>query len=152
MVNASGHNHQVALLQPNPHPIIALAPDIEVSSTFQNIPDLLILVQMFVEEVLDLLFIIRERGGGDLDLVAVLVRAGAGDGVHGVKIFRVVVVQDAELGEIVWVDGAAGVMGEALVALVGAVSGGFERIAELNRDIRASCRTSRLSLWQSMSL
>lgn len=63
MINARRHNHQITLFQPNPHPIITLASDIKVPSTFQNIPDLFILMQMLMEEVLHLLFVVGEGRG-----------------------------------------------------------------------------------------
>ena len=44
MINARRHDHQIALLQSNPHPVIALVPDIEVPASRENIPDLFILV------------------------------------------------------------------------------------------------------------
>lgn len=117
MINPRGHNHQIALLQPNPHPIVLLAPNIKIPTSTQNIANLLVLVQVLVEEVLDLLLVARQQRGRDLDLVAVLVRALGGDLVHGGEVVGEVVVRDAEGGQVGGVDGAAGVVGEALVAL-----------------------------------
>lgn len=122
MVDAGGHDHQVVLLELDPHPIVVLAADIEVASSVQNIPNLLILVQVLVEEVLDLLLVHVAHGGGrNGDLVAVLVGARGRDGVHIVDVGEVE-VQDAEFGEVVVGDGAVGVVGETLVALHWCVS------------------------------
>lgn len=60
MIDTSRHNHQVTLLQRNPDPIVILASYIKVSAPVNDIPDLFILVQVLVEEVLDLLFIARQ--------------------------------------------------------------------------------------------
>ena len=124
MINSRRHNHQIALLQPQPHPIVVLAPYIKVTPAAQDISDLLVLVQVLVEECLDLLFVARQEVGGYFDFVAVFVGALGGDFVDALEVVREVVVGYAEGGEVGWVDGAAGVVGEALVALVvGGVSG-----------------------------
>jgi hypothetical protein len=123
MINPRRHNHQIALLQPQPYPSIILAPHIKIPATAQNIPNLLILMKMLVEEGFHLFFVAGQQVGGDFDLVAVLVVALGGDFVDGVQVVGEVVVGDAEGGEVGWVDGAAGVVGEALVALRESVSG-----------------------------
>lgn len=129
MINPRGHDHQIALLQPNADPIVLLAADIKKSAARQDVADLLVLVQVLVEEILDFLLVARQQRGRDLDLVAVLVRALRRDLVDGRQVVREVVVRDAEGGEVGWVDGAAGVVGEALVALrrvlVNCASGGL---------------------------
>ena len=117
MINARRHNHQIALLQPDSHPVVILASDIKVPASSEYVPDLLVFVQMFVEEVLHLLFVAGERGGADLDLVSVLVVPILGDFVDAVEIVGEFVVDYAERGEVGWVDEAAGVVGLALVAL-----------------------------------
>jgi hypothetical protein len=117
MVNPRRHNHEIALLQPQSNPRIILAPHIKVPSTAQNISNLLIFVQVLVEEGLDFLLVAGQEVGGNLDLVAVLVVALGGDFVDGLEVVGEVVVGDTEGGEVGWVDGAAGVVGEALVAL-----------------------------------
>lgn len=83
MINPRWHNHQIPLLQPNPHPLVPLTPHIKVSSPIQDIPDLLILVQVLVEEILDLLLVVGQSGWGDFDGVAVLVVSVFGDAVDG---------------------------------------------------------------------
>lgn len=45
------------LLHLNPHPIIILAAHIEEPSAIQNVPNLLVFVQMFVEKYLNLLLV-----------------------------------------------------------------------------------------------
>ena len=117
MVNSRRHNHQIALLQPQSNPRIILTPHVEVPAATQNIPDLLIFVQVLVEESLDFLLVAGQEVGGNLDFVAVLVVALVGDFVDGLEVVGEVVVGDYEGGEVGWVDGAAGVVGEALVAL-----------------------------------
>jgi hypothetical protein len=118
MIDPRRHNHQITLLQPQPHPRVVLAPHIEVTPTAQNVPNLLILMKVLVEESLHLFFVAGEEVGGDFDFVAVLVVALGGDFVHALEVIREVVVGYAEGGEVGWVDGAAGVVGEALVALL----------------------------------
>ena len=117
MVNPRRHNHEIALLQSQSNPRIILTPHVEVPAATQNIPDLLIFVQVLVEESLDFLLVAGQEVGGNLDLVAVLVVALGGDFVDGLEVVGEVVVGDSEGGEVGWVDGAAGVVGEALVAL-----------------------------------
>lgn len=118
MVNARRHNHKIALLKPQAHPIVILAPDIKVSSTTQNVADLLVLVQVFVEESLHLLLIAGKQLGRNLNLVAVLVVALGSDLVDAVQVVGEVVVFYAERGEVFWVHWASGVVREALVALL----------------------------------
>ena len=59
MIDPTRHNHQIALLELDPHPIVVLPSDIEIPASSKYIPDLLILVKMLMEEVLDLLFVAR---------------------------------------------------------------------------------------------
>ena len=117
MVNPRRHNHKIALLQPQSNPRIILTPHIKVTPATQDISNLLIFVQVLVEEGLDFLLVAGQEVGGNLDLVAVLVVALGGDFVDGLEVIGEVVVGDTESGEVGWVDGAAGVVGEALVAL-----------------------------------
>jgi len=77
MVNTTGQDDQVALPQPDPHPVVSLAAHIEVTGAVENVPDLLVLVQVLVEEALDLLFVdVAHLFWRDCDLVSVLVVAG----------------------------------------------------------------------------
>jgi hypothetical protein len=121
MIDARRHDHQVALLEPDAHPVVALAPDIEVSRSGQDVPNLLILMQVLVEEILHLLLVARERRGRDLDLVTILVGAGFRQGVDAAQVggVREALVEDpqrAEIGGVYW---AARVVGETLVTLGG---------------------------------
>jgi hypothetical protein len=76
MVNATGQDDQVALLEPDPDPVIGLTPDIEETRAIENVPDLFVLVQVFMEEALHLLFVnISHLFGRDGDLIPVLVVA-----------------------------------------------------------------------------
>ena len=127
MVDARRHNHKITLLEPQAHPVVVLAPNIEVSSTSQNVADLLVLVQVLVEEGLHLLLVAGEQLGRNLNLVAVLVVALGSDLVDAVQVVGEVVVGDAEGGEVFWVYWASGVVREALVALV--------RLVLVNREI-----------------
>jgi hypothetical protein len=117
MINARRHNHQVMLLQLNPHPIITLTSHIKKAPTIKNIPDLLILVQVLVEEILHFFFVHVAHGlWGNGNFIAVLVIAFRGNGVHVIQIWEVESL-DAELSEVIRIDCAARVVGLALVAL-----------------------------------
>jgi hypothetical protein len=119
MIDPTRQDNQIPLLQPNPHPIVVLTPDIEKSCTIQNITNLLILVQMLVEETLHLLFInVTHFLGRNGDLIPVLVVALLGKRLD----FRVradVMIDYAKVGEVGWVDRTPRVVGEALVTLEG---------------------------------
>lgn len=116
MINARGHDHQVVFLEPDPHPLVALAAHVEVASAVEDVPDLLVLVQVLGEEVLDLGLVLGQRRRRDGHFVAVLVVALGGQRIDGVEVW-VVEVADAQRGEVVGGDIAAGVVGGALVAL-----------------------------------
>jgi hypothetical protein len=109
--------NQIILLQKNPHPLIALIPHIKEPRAVPDIPNLLILMQMLVEKHLDFLFVDGAHFfGGHGDEVAVLVAAFRSERVD-VGFRGDVVVEDAEGGQVGLGDCAAGVVGEALVAL-----------------------------------
>ena len=115
--DATGQDDQIILLQPDPHPLVLLAPHIKEPFPIQDVPDLLIFVQMLVEEHVHLLLIhVAHLFGRDGDLVAVLVGASVGDGVD-VGDGGTAVVDDAELLEVVGGQVLAGVVVEALVTL-----------------------------------
>jgi hypothetical protein len=57
MIDAGGQNNKVILLHPDTHPVIVLISYVKEAFTIKNISYLLILVQVFVEERLYLLFI-----------------------------------------------------------------------------------------------
>ena len=58
MIDPSRHNHQVTLLQPNSHPVVLLPTNVEISASAKDVPDLFILMQMLIEEVLYFLFVV----------------------------------------------------------------------------------------------
>lgn len=118
MINPRGHNHQISLFQFNPHPFVLFIADIEVASAIENVADLFVFVEMFVEEVFHFFFVVGEEGGGDFDFVAVFVLPRAGYAVYFGEVVGEFVVEDAEFGEVGGVDFAAAVVGFALVALV----------------------------------
>lgn len=57
MVDATWEDDQVTPLKPNPHPVISLTSNIKETCTVEDITNLLILMQVFMEETLDLLLI-----------------------------------------------------------------------------------------------
>lgn len=76
MIDASRHDHEIVLLQLDPHPVIALAAYIEEASAVQDIADLLVLVQVLIEEHLYLLFIdITHCLRRDCHLIPILILA-----------------------------------------------------------------------------
>lgn len=116
MVYPRRHDDQILLLEPDPDPIVPLVPHVKVPCAVQYVPDLLVLVQVLVEEHLDLVLVRLAHGlGRHGDLVAVLVAALRGDGVD-VGDGGTVLVDDAERAQGFGGDGAAGVVGLALVA------------------------------------
>lgn len=83
MVNARRKNNQIALLKPDPHPIITLTPDVEEPCTIKNVPDLFILMQVLVEEAFDLLLVdVAHLLRRDGDFIPVLVVALLSERVH----------------------------------------------------------------------
>lgn len=117
MEDPTRQNDQVLLLQPDPHPLILLAPHIKESLPIQDVPDLLVFMQVLVEEHVHLLLIhVAHLVGRDGDLVAVPVGASIGDGVD-IGDGGTAVVDHAELLEVVGRQVFAGVVVEALVAL-----------------------------------
>lgn len=141
VVDSRGHDHQIMLLQLDPHPVIILASDVKISAAINNISDLFVLVQVLVEKVLDLLLVyIAHCSGRDGDFVTVLVPALGGDRVHIVDV-GVVEVEDAEFGEVFWVDGLAAIVWFALVALE-CIRWESWDVAMVRRDLQVRYRTS----------
>lgn len=54
VIDAGRKSNHVPLLHGNPDPLVLLVPDIEVPTTLQDVADLLIQMQMFLKEHLDL--------------------------------------------------------------------------------------------------
>lgn len=76
MINPRRKNNQILPPQLNPHPLIPLIANIKKPFPVNNIPNLLILMQMLAEERLDLLLVhLPQRLRGDGELVPVLVPA-----------------------------------------------------------------------------
>lgn len=89
--------NQIILLQVYPHPLVALAPHIKEPSTISNVPNLLILMQMLMEEHLNLLLVnIPHLLGRNSDHIAILVTSLFRQLVD-ILLVRKAVVQDAEV-------------------------------------------------------
>lgn len=137
VVDARGKHEKIRLFECDPDPVVFLAPHIEEATTFDDIADLLILVQVLMEEVLDLFFVVWQSGRRDGNLVAILVVTLLGQSVHIVE-RRIVEVKNAQLLEVFWVDRSAAVMEFALVAL--------RRVRKVSVDrLNAAILTGRLS-------
>ena len=80
MIDTSGQDEQIARLHSDPHPSILPITDVEVARPLQDIPDLFVLVHVFVVEHIDLVLVGGAHGAGrDGDFVAVGVGAGLGE-------------------------------------------------------------------------
>lgn len=83
MVYAGRKADQISLMDPQPDPVISFIPHIKEPRAFQDVPDLLILMQVFVEEGLHLAVInLTHSGWRDGDLIPVVVVAIFCYGVH----------------------------------------------------------------------
>lgn len=104
MIDATWQDDQITLLKPDPDPVVSFTPDIEVTRSVQNVPDLLIFMQMLVEERLDLFLVnITHLLWAYCDLIPVLVVAGCGNLVNTRNVGNAV-VDDSQLFQVVWVD------------------------------------------------
>jgi hypothetical protein len=116
VVNTRRENKQVVLLEQNAHPVVVLASNVKVSTSTENVTDLLVLVQMLSEERLDLCLVDVAHGlGRDGDLVTVLVFALLRKVVDLVELRKMVIV-NANIHKVVDADRLSRVVGEALVA------------------------------------
>lgn len=80
MIDARRQNEQIPFLRPHPHPPILAVPHVKIPRTLQDVPDLLVVVHVFVVEQFDLVLVGRAHGGGrDGDFVAVGVGARLGE-------------------------------------------------------------------------
>lgn len=117
VVDAGREDNEVVLSKVDAHPGILLAPDIKVALATADVANLFVLMQVLVEKGLDLFFVdgahLLRR---DKDFVAVLVAAVLRQLVHARNIGDVV-VQDAQLGQVLFRDSLARVVRQALVAL-----------------------------------
>ena len=83
MINPSRHDHEIVLVQLDPDPLIVLVAHVEIATAVENVADLFVLVDVFVEEYLDLFLVDIAHGGRrDGDLVAVPVAPLRGEPVH----------------------------------------------------------------------
>lgn len=74
MIDAGGEDQQIAGLDPDAHPLVALAADVEIAGALEHVADLFVLVQVLLEEGGDLGPVrIPQRHGRDGDLVPVRV-------------------------------------------------------------------------------
>ena len=106
------------LLQVDPYPLIVAAADVKVAGAVTDVADLLVLVQVLGEEALDLLLVdVAHLLGAHGDLVAVAVPPLLGQLVHR-RQRRVPRVGHAHGGQLSLAQGAAAIVGEALIALV----------------------------------
>ena len=104
MIDTTRQDDQIALLKPDPDPVVTLASDIKVACAIQNVPDLLVLVQVLAKESLDFLFVnVAHLLRADSNLISVLVVARRSDLVN-TSDFGNVMIDDAQLFQIVWVD------------------------------------------------
>lgn len=118
VINPRRQDDQIILLDLDPHPVILLTADVKVTGPIEYVANLLILMQMLGEEGLDFLLVdIAHRFRGHDNLVAVLVFALPRQLIDGFD-RRAVAVEQAETAEMGHVDGAARVVGEALIALI----------------------------------
>jgi len=147
MVNTSRENNQIILTQSNAHPLILLPTNIKVPLPIANVPNLLVLMQMLTEERLHLFLVdVAHSLRRDADFIAVLVAALGGQGIDEVDCWAVA-VEDADRLEVGLSDGAAGVVGQALVTL-------FDCKLQLKQEkyakfFRAMMNADRLTGWLS---
>lgn len=127
MPDACRKHHQIALLDLNPDPLLAVGsllrvdapPYIEIASSIEHISDLLVLVQVFGEKDFQLLMVRVAHGGRrNVDFIPILVGAGGSklvDGIHG-RVVGGLNPQSCEGREIEW---GRSKVGSSLVGLVG---------------------------------
>ena len=112
-----GTYDQIVFLQLNSNPLIAPTPHIKEARSVPDVPNLLVLMQMLVEERLDLLLVdIAHLLGRNGDYISVLVASLAGKLIDVCDVCEAE-VEDAQLLEVFGADVASGVMEFALVAL-----------------------------------
>lgn len=118
MINACRQDDQIILDKLDANPLVALVAHVKVPGTIANVPDLLVLVQVLVEELAHLRLVDGPHLlGRDDDLVPVLVAALRRQGVYALDIWEPE-VKDADLFKLRDCHFLAGVVGEALVTLI----------------------------------
>ena len=123
VIDASGQDDQIILDELDADPLVPFVAHVKVARAIPDVPDLLVLVQVLVEELLDLGLVDGPHLlGRDGDLVPVLVPPLGGKRVDALQLGDPE-VQDADLFEIRDGHFPTGVVGETLVALF--VTGGL---------------------------
>lgn len=118
MVDTSGEDNQIILLQEDTDPFIIDPADIEETLAIENVADLLVLVQVLCEEHLHFVLIHSTHGlNRDGHRVAILVAALRGELIHLLDRWAIS-VDHAEIGQGLLRDLAARIMGFTLVALL----------------------------------
>lgn len=120
MINPRRQDQQIPLPHPDPNPPVPAIAHVEKPLSVEDIPNLLVLVQVFVEERPHLLLVHRaHRLRADGHLVAVLVRARRRERVELVEGVGAeeLLVEDADALEVGEAYGLARVVVGALVAL-----------------------------------
>lgn len=64
VVNSGGENDEVAGLEGDSNPTVLVVPHVEVTASFEAVPDFFVLVYVFRVEVLELLFEVVQFLGG----------------------------------------------------------------------------------------
>lgn len=114
--------NQVILHQLDAHPLVALAPHIEEACAVPDVPNLLVLVQVLIEERLHLLLVdVAHLLRGHGNNITVLVAAILGELVDICNVGESV-VENSQLGQVFFGDLPTGVMELALVNALGIVS------------------------------
>jgi hypothetical protein len=117
VIDAGGQDDEVALLDAEADPLVVARAHIKVAGAVEDVPDLLVLVQVLVEEHVDLALVgVAERLRRDLDGVAVLVAALLCEDVHARHV-GVVRRHDANVCEHGRRDRLGGIMGLARISL-----------------------------------
>lgn len=122
MVDASGKNQQVALLDPDSDPALILGPHVKEAASVQHKSYFLIFMQMLVKEHAHLGLVHLSHGRGrDGNLIPVLVGALSSKSIDLVEhiVTEKLVVEDADFGEVGRGEDLGGFVVEALVALGG---------------------------------
>lgn len=84
MIDARGKKDQFSLPEREPNPALVCVANVKVSAPAKEVPDLLVLVHVLLEEHLDYVLVFgAQRVGGDNDRVPVLVGAFGGEFVDG---------------------------------------------------------------------
>lgn len=104
MIYSCREKNQIVFLQPDAYPVVLLAAHIEESLSVKDVPDLLVLVKVLIEENLHLVFVAAPHlFRRDRDLISILVAAIHCDGIDLVD-RRTPVINHTELTQIFSID------------------------------------------------